>query len=433
MPYTDAADHGFAPENSGLANAAALQRALDRGGEVVVRRPGTYDVSATSYVGSDTSITFEAGVWLRKVVDPSAGPFTHVLLNRAALRRAENAWDERIGIHGLRVIVNGVDVRNFVVFGLHGHLALLGVRDAAITGFRCLDLGPAQYAVHVCTFEDLRVEDTIIHGMKDGVHLGRGKRFVIRDGTFKTYDDAVAINAHDYDVGNPEMGAIEDGLIERCHDLNADRTTGFFTRITSGSWIDWQEGMEVRKSDAVVSGGKVYRVRADPDGRVYRSVTRPTHRSGQAVLDGITWACAQHDVTHQAFVRNVTYRDIWLHKPRTGFSVHFDNDRFSRALYPGSQVPVTQNISLENVHVLHGGDANLVNISAPIDLLRLRNCRFRNGPIHVFAPGAAANDAPADVLLSDCAFAGSIRPDAAVRNDCPGKVVRAHLSNCIST
>ena len=76
-----------------------------------------------------------------------------------------------------------------------------------------MDLGRAQYAIHVCTFEDVLINDVIIKGDKDGVHLGRGKRFTISNGVFQTFDDAVALNGQDYDVGNPEMGWIEDGVV----------------------------------------------------------------------------------------------------------------------------------------------------------------------------------------------------------------------------
>jgi len=182
-------------------------------------------------------------------------------------------------------------------------------------------MGKAQYAIHICTFEDIIVNDVIIKGDKDGVHLGRGKRFTISNGVFQTFDDAVALNGQDYDVGNPEMGWIEDGVVENCHDLaDGKRPIGHFCRIVAGGWIDWRPGMTVQKSDTVVSNGRLYRVHANPDGAVYTSVTQPTHESGSVVLDGITWGAGQAEATYTAGVRNVVFRDIFLEKPRIGFS-----------------------------------------------------------------------------------------------------------------
>jgi hypothetical protein len=62
---------------------------------------------------------------------------------------------------------------------------------------------------------------------------------------------------------------------------------------------------------------------------VYKSVTRPTHKTGAKVLDGINWGVVQDEVTYTAGVRNVVFRDIFLHKPRTAFTIHFDNDKYS--------------------------------------------------------------------------------------------------------
>ena len=253
----------------------------------------------------------------------------------------------------MHIIVNGIDVRKWDVFGLHGQLAFFYIKDLRIERFRCLDMARGQYAIHVCTFEDVIIHDVIIKGEKDGVHLGRGKRFTISNGVFQTFDDAVALNAHDYDVGNPELGWIEDGIVEKCYDLNADKTTGYFCRIIAGGWVDWRPGMGVQKSDTVVSNGRLYRVQAVSDGTVYTSTTRPVHESGKMVLDGIAWYAGQSDVTYTAGVRNVVFRDIFLQKPRTAFSVHFDSDRYSRSYYPGALVPVQQQLTFDNIRVLH--------------------------------------------------------------------------------
>jgi hypothetical protein len=240
----NADDFGFSPEASGMENARALQRAVDQGGTIVVSQPGTYKLGGTVYVGSNTSLLFGNGVFLKKVDEQ--GTFTHVLLNKGARIKT---YDENIAVDGLNLIVNGIDVRNFEVYGLHGQVAFFYIKDLRINRFRCLDLGKAQYGIQVCTFEDIIIDDVIIKGDKDGVHLGRGKRFTLRNGVFQTFDDAVALNAHDYSVGNPELGWIENGVVEKCWDLDAPRTTGYFCRILAGGWIDWRPGMAVQQSD----------------------------------------------------------------------------------------------------------------------------------------------------------------------------------------
>jgi len=424
--FVDAAAFGFSPAASGRDNAAALQHAVDQGGTIVVARPGTYDIAATVTVGSDTALRFGHGVVLRKVAED--GPFTYVLLNKGALTRT---WDHRILIEGLHLSVDGVDVREEgAIYGLRGQVSFFYVRDLRIQGLRCHDLGSQQFCIHVCTFEDLIVEDVIIEGAKDGVHLGRGKRFVIRDGTFRTVDDAIALNAHDYATSNPELGWIEQGLIENCRDLTADDqpTIGFFCRILAGAWREWEAGMVVQHSDSVISAGRLYRVQAQPDGTTFTSTTAPTHVEGQIELDGIPWGMVQDDPVTTCGVRDVTFRGITLEKPRQGFSIHFDRDRYSRSWYPDSEAPIQQRILLADVRVLHDGEAALLGIGTPVDSVVLDKVQFGRGGIVLRDKGEMGAALGSTTLnLRGCSF---LRPGSLelVRNEAPGKRVDLRLS-----
>ena len=397
--FSDASDFGFATNATGLENAKALQSAVNGGGTITVSRPGIYKIAATVFIGGNTTLIFGNGVFLEKV--PEAGAFTHVLLNKGALTKTYN---EHIVIDGLQIIVNGVDVRNFLVFGLHGQLAFFYVKDLRIEHFRCLDLGRAQYGIHVCTFEDVIINDVIIKGQKDGVHLGRGKRFKISNGVFQTGDDAIALNAHDYAVGNPELGWIEDGVVENCHDLPNPGSAGFFCRILAGAWIDWKPGMEVQNSDTVVSEGRMYRVRAKADGAVYKSVTRPTFASGQETLDGITWGMLQNEVTYTAGVRNVVFRDIFLGQPRVGFSIHFDVGKYSRSYYPGAPIPMQQQLIFEEIRVLYDQKVDWLSVGTPMDVVTVQNSSFRNSRIYFHGNNAMPDYLKTKVNLVGCVF-----------------------------
>ncbi|WNR45949.1 hypothetical protein [Paenibacillus roseipurpureus] len=402
--FIDAATYGFSPEATGLKNAEALQQALDEGGTITVSRPGTYKLARTVYIGSYTTLVFGNQVFVHKTDEE--GPFSHVILNKGALTKI---YDEHITIENLHIHVNGMDVRTFSdVFGLHGQLAFFYVKDLRIERFRCMDLGKMQYGIQICTFEDLHIRDVIIKGDKDGVHLGRGKRFHIINGIFETYDDAVALNAHDYDVGNPELGWIEDGVVENCHDLARSFTNndgvGYFCRILAGAWRDWEPEMKVQKSDTVVSKGRLYRVKACPDAAVYVSYTQPVHKQGIVELDGIQWAMIQEDVTYTAGVRNVTFRDIYLRKARIGFSIHFDNDRFSRSYYPGSPVPGQEQLVFENIRVLHDHKVPFLSANTPIDRITLLHCSFRNSPITIHGNGAMEDYRPTFISVIGCIF-----------------------------
>jgi hypothetical protein len=398
--FLDASNSGFSPDATGLENTKALQQVVDRGGTIVVSRPGTYKLGGTVFIGSHTSLVFGHGVFIRKVDEK--GPFTQVFLNKGALTKN---YDSDITIKGLHIIVNDVDHAIGEVYGLRGQLAFFYVKDLRIDRFRCMDLGMSQFAIHVCTFEDIIIDDVMVKGDKDGVHLGRGRRFTIRNGVFQTFDDAVALNAHDYASGNPELGWIEDGVVENCHDLSDDKEPiGFFCRILAGGWIDWQPGMVVQNSDSVVSNGRLYRVQASPDGTVYRSTTRPTHENGRQVLDKINWGVVQDDVVYSAGVRNVVFRDIFLRKPRIAFSVHFDTDRFSRSYYPGAEIPMQEQLVFDNIRVIHDQPTDLLSIDTPVDVLTITHSSIRNNRIYFRGNSAMADPFKTRINFLGCVF-----------------------------
>ena len=371
--FTDAKMFGFSPWASGVENAIALQKTIDQGGTIVVSEPGIYNIASTLYIGSNTSLIFGNGVSLKKVNEK--GAFAQLIINKGALTKT---YDENITIEGLHLIVNRVDNCSDKVLGLRGHVGFYYVKDLKLKGFRCFDLTGCQYGLHISRFEDVIIEDVIIKGQKDGIHFGPGKRFTIRDGVFQTFDDAIALNGQDYSTSNPEMGWIEDGIIENCYDLNQEKTVGYFCRLLAGGWIDWKKGMKVQQSDAVVSNGRIYRVKMEPDGTLYESVTKPDFESGTKVLDGIIWVMMQEEIAYTAGVRNVIFRNIQLEKPRIPFSIEFNMGRYNRSYYSGAEVPVQENIILDNVKVLYDKDIPLVQVSSPVNMITITNSRLKN-------------------------------------------------------
>ena len=378
--FTDAKIFGLSPEASGVENAIALQKAIDTGGTIIVSQPGIYKMASTLYVGSNTSLVFGNGVSLMKVNEQ--GAFAQIILNKGALTKT---YDENITIEGLHLIVNGVDNCSDKVLGLRGHVGFYYIKDLKIKGFRCSDLTGCQYGVHISKFEDVIIEDVIIKGRKDGIHFGPGKRFTIRDGVFQTFDDAIALNGQDYSTTDPEVGWIEDGIIENCYDLDQDKTQGYFCRMLAGGWIDWKKGMKVQQSDAVVSNGRIYRVIMAPDATLYESVTRPDFENGTKVLDGITWYMAQETITYTAGARNVVFRNIQLEKARVAFSIEFNMGKYNRSYYAGAELPVQENVIIDNVKVLYDKiDIPLIQISSPVNMITITNSRLKNTGVIIY-------------------------------------------------
>lgn len=347
-----AKDFGFLPQNDGMSNAQALQKAVNQKGDIYVDIPGTYELADTVYLDDDTNLIFGAGIWIKRVKNESETG--NVFINKGAYERKYN---QNIKLIGLKLICDGVvsdeegPDKKKVIPGISAQVAFYYIKNLEIRDFQVYDLPAKDFAIQICTFENIMVENVRIEGLKDGIHLGRGSKFVIRHGIFKTFDDPIALNAHDYSTSNPQLGWIEEGIIEDCYDLDDDDTTGFFCRILAGSWKNWEKGMQVQRSDSVVYDGKIYRVIMPVDGKIYTSVTPPTHDYGMKEYDGIMWCQVQNDTILNCGCRNIHFKDIYLKKKRpVAFSIHFDKDNWSRSYYPNSPAPVQENLIFENIN-----------------------------------------------------------------------------------
>jgi len=368
-----ASDFGFYPGNTGEANSIALQKAVDCGGEIFVDGKGIADIRESIRLGDNVTLRFENGLKLRRIKCPTHEN-GYAFVNKGAFDGTTNT---DITIDGLYFITNGmicgnVDERNACCIpGLRGCLAFLHVKNLTVRNVTCMDV--ADFFLQICTFENVLIENIHLEGFKDGIHFGRGKKFAVRHGIFRTYDDPIALNAHDYSNSNPELGWIEDGVIEDCYDLNDKDTVGYFARILAGAWLDWTPGMVVRHSDTVVYNNRLYRVYMDPNGKEYISNTPPTHTEGSKEYDGILWCMTQEGAIYNCGCRNIVFRDIFLYKDRPyAFSLHFDNDNYSHSVYPGAKMPVQEDIYFDHI-VMHASIDSLFYCATPTNHLYISN------------------------------------------------------------
>jgi len=370
---SNAAEFGFRPSETPENNTIALQTAVNQTGTIRVDEPGIYDISGPVKIGSNTAIEFGAGVFLRR-----KNTDRYTLINKGAYTRT---YDENIRITGLNLIVNGFDLNHQEIVGMNSHIGFHFVRNLVVRDFVCRDLMPRGFCLQICTFENIVLENLLIEGKKDAVHLGYGKKFAIRHGVFRTFDDPIALNAHDYVTSNPQFGWIEDGVIEDCYDLDQPDTTGFFCRLLAGAWSDWKPEMPIRRSDLVVSSGNLYSANLPVDGLERISHTAPVHDDGIVEYDGIPWKFVQVNHGYDCGVRNVHFKDIFLEKRRArAFSMTFDHDRYSRSVYPGAKMPVQSDIILENIFFKNKVDA-LAEIRTPCDTLKIINSVMDNSTI----------------------------------------------------
>ena len=375
-------DFGFLPENSPKKNSDALQKAVDMGGEIYVNVPGAYKISEQIEIGDNTCIIFDEGVTLYREASES-GVNKCAFINKGALK---GEYNRNIKIIGLHIECNGIESDDFGVnsriAGLRAQVAMIYVENLSIEKFECHGLLEKDYAIQICAFKDILLSDLYITGNKDGVHLGWGNGFVIRNSRFRTFDDPIALNAFDYATSNTHIGWIENGIIEDCIDLDDNSTTGYFCRILGGAWCRWYKGMQVQHSDTVAVNGKTYRVLMNPkDGALYTSFTPPCHKKGIDVFDGINWVAVRNTEESDCGCRNIVIRNCRLQKKREiGIAISLNYDTYARSYYPGAECIPQGRITLENITVENDVDILLYS-NYPTENITLKNIDFKNSKL----------------------------------------------------
>ena len=411
----------FPSDGDALVNARALQTALDTFHDVTVINPGVYDVAGTIFLSDHTHVTFAPGVILKRQPDPS-GKNGYFFVNRGAFTGTVN---EDIAVIGLSMLANsvesaaaqivphlpelaagGADALNAffdtVILGLRAHLAFLYVKDLVIRDFTLPDLCAWDYGVQISDFENVTLENIRIEGNKDGVHFGPGRHFVLKNGVFRTKDDPIALNADDYSPSGATIGMLEDGLIENCVDENQDSTFGYFIRLHVGAACPWTHGMTVTHSDSVMVEDRLYRTVLPADHLPHVSLTPPTHEEGFAVLDGIPWVRVKPLCPSPiAAVRNVTLKDLTVEKDRDAVVLLYMSDNeHHHGWREGAPVPVTENVTFENVRVT-GNIRTAFWFCAPEKNLTLKDCDLNGGAVR-FEQGSCGFGAyPASFTLEN--------------------------------
>ncbi len=378
----NANEYGFLPENNGQKNSVALQRAVDSGGVIEILLPGIYKISEQIEIGDDTRLVFSEGVILQREISVT-GINGNAFINKGALKGEYNRNIEIIGLH---LLCNGIESNDFGVnsriAGLRAQVAMIYVKDLKIINFECHGLLEKDYAIQISAFKNIYLDGLYISGDKDGVHLGWGDGFVIRNARFCTFDDPIALNAFDYATSNTHIGWIENGIIENCIDLDDNTTTGFFCRILGGAWCRWKKGMQVQHSDTVFINGNTYRVLMNPkDGRLYTSITPPCHKQGIKEYDGINWVHVRNTEEADCGCRNIIIRNCRLQKKRNiGIAISLNYDTYARSWYPGCACIPQSNIILENISVENNIDVLLYS-NYPTENITIKNIDFKNSKL----------------------------------------------------
>lgn len=407
----NASAYGFLPNKTADENVVALQSCLNGGGLILIDYPGTYEVSKKLFVDSNTDIVCAPGVYFKRALGEDGKTARHIFVNRGATTRTYN---ENISIRGLNVIPNTAEVTghsqdSIIVTGLRGLVAMFYVKNFTLDGFTVIDHTYNEYAVHICTFEDATLRNIRIETMKDGIHFGRGRKFILEHCTFLTNDDAIALNAVDYPESNVEAGWIEDGIIQDITFLAKPQNEGYSDKrgvlILTGAWKDWQSGNTYKTyGDYCVNNGRLYQSQGaigNTEDNYIVSTVPPTHENGSVTYsDGMKWYVRQwNDVGYSAGVRRIKFKNLYFYRkvvPMFYFSSEIS--AYLRAFYPGSTLYKNVDLSFENIYNM-GGATSFASIMNPCDRLSIIGCDFE-GMTNELLKLSPVTDVPSDIDIN---------------------------------
>lgn len=376
----NASAYGFLPTNDGTTNSINLQNCVNGGGTIIVDLAGVYSLSRSVLLDSDTTLLFGNGVLVSLVTENGISP-KYPFINRGAFT---DEYNQNITIEGLHIQTNGIQGNDIdLLAGQRGYIAMKRIKNLTLKDIEILDVPSGWYTIHIQQFYNINLEHIHVEGMKDGIHLGVGKKFRIAHCLFKTNDDSIALNAHDYPSGTSEFGWIEDGIIEDITILptpSGNMSRGVYA--LGGAWTDWKSGNSYQPlGDACVSNNGVYVTMDARSTQKIVSTQQPNHASGKLTYsDGLTWIRLDNQsAQYDAGVRNISVRDLHIASDGRVATFNLDNDDFSNSLYEGCAAPVFENITFENIRQDDYARESAFYTCVPFSNLRLSNFDLKVG------------------------------------------------------
>jgi hypothetical protein len=373
-----AAEFGFSPSAGADANVAALQRALDGGGRVIIDVPGIYDLNATVLLDSNTHLLCSSGVIFRKVA-----PYCNVLINRGALTREYN---DNITIEGLEIHVNGQEAPPTLVYGLRAQLGFFYVRNLTLRNFTCADGKEYQFLIYIVTWSNLKIQNVRLAGDKDGIKLNNGHNAVIENLDLTTYDDGTSLCGTDYASVVLEVGDVYNVIYRNVIDRQYKNIFGRTCLIYTGSWTDYADGNQYGAGDFCLHQGRLYQSTNDA-GFLAAGAHAPAHETGIVTgADKIAWRFIQRCDFYQTNVYNITFENCIFEKSgniiasfitpewyyRTIYGIH-------RNFYPGTEPNSTSwNISINNCKIAGVDPQVLVNLMGNMRDVSINGCVVAN-------------------------------------------------------
>lgn len=351
--FEDAAMYGFSIENTAEENVIALQNAINGGNKtIIISKPGNYNFKEGVKLDDNTEIIAGDGVYFNMTENS-----WNLFINRGAETRTLN---KNITLRNIRIKTNGFEhypPSQHILFGLRGLINFFYIENLKLYNIECLDIGTVNWPIHICTWKYVEIHSPNLKGNKDGIHVGRGKYLRAYNIVSACYDDTFGFNCFDYPESNPEIGDIEDVVVENLifnHNSDWGSYGGRIINFQCGRVGSGNIGDEVMRGDAFNINGKTYVVVTTENETPKTIISLPTINiiNDVQLQDGIYWKLQKNGESGSASIIDAKINNLLIndHENAQGIIAKYfsgNDGNFSRTIHPNIPVENYPTIEVE--------------------------------------------------------------------------------------
>lgn len=303
--------------------------------DYIIIKSGSYHLSAPVYLHSNIVIKGEGKVMLIKSV-----PYSHVFTNMSAAEDYTTVWDESISIMNIIIDANNNGNQKDAVHPTaNGDFSFKYLNYLTLKNINIINGDSILFGIHLQSVKNATVENYSYVGNKAGIQMQGGcENIKINNFDISSGDDAFAINVSDYPRVQHNTEDSRNITIENGISRKRNNQSGFFLRLLTGSWKDWQKGNKYRIGDITNYDGKQYK--KTNKGELV-SLDFPCQLNGDSLYsDGIVWKYIGEGTNITSNIYNVHVLNVSLDDGRQIVRT-IDADSNNYGEYPG-----TENISI---------------------------------------------------------------------------------------
>ncbi len=203
------------------------------------------------------------------------------------------------------------------------------------------------FGIHLQSVKNATVENYSYDGDKAGIQMEGGcENITINNFDISSGDDAFAINVCDYPRVQHNTEDSRNITIENGISRKRNNQCGFFLRLMTGSWKEWQKGNKYKIGDILNYDGKQYK--KINKGELV-SLDFPRQLIGDSLYsDGIVWRYIGEGTNKTSNIYSVYVLDVRLDDGRQIVRT-IDADSNDYGEYPG-----TENMSIvDSIYIEH--------------------------------------------------------------------------------